>query len=80
MKSRNEFLNQILKFYIGYLTFEKIVNYMFSTISLVMHSTVRNKSVAHFRLWGYDAIRLFKCCVTICFRVFFVGIIIIKAR
>lgn len=28
VKSRNEFLNQALKFYIGYLTSEKIENYM----------------------------------------------------
>lgn len=38
VKSRNEFLNQALKFYIGYLTSEKIENYMLSTISSVMHS------------------------------------------
>ena len=42
MKSRNEFLNQALKFYIGYLTSEKIENYMLSTISSVMHSTVKD--------------------------------------
>lgn len=42
VKSRNEFLNQALKFYIGYLTSEKIENYMLSTISSVMHSTVKD--------------------------------------
>ena len=42
VKSRNEFLNQVLKFYIGYLTSEKIENYMLSTISSVMHSTVKD--------------------------------------
>lgn len=42
VKSRNEFLNQALKFYIGYLTSEKIENYMLTTISSVMHSTVRD--------------------------------------
>ena len=42
VKSRNEFLNQALKFYIGYLTSEKIENYMISTISSVMHSTVKD--------------------------------------
>ena len=42
VKSRNEFLNQALKFYIGYLTAEKIENYMLSTISSVMHSTVKD--------------------------------------
>ena len=42
VKSRNEFLNQALKFYIGYLTLEKIENYMLSTISSVMHSTVKD--------------------------------------
>ena len=42
VKSRNEFLNQPLKFYIGYLTSEKIENYMLSTISSVMHSTVKD--------------------------------------
>ena len=40
--SRNEFLNQALKFYIGYLTSEKIENYMLSTISSVMHATVKD--------------------------------------
>lgn len=40
--SRNEFLNQALKFYIGYLTSEKIENYMLSTISSVIHATVKD--------------------------------------
>lgn len=42
VKSRNEFLNQALKFYIGYLTSAKIENYMLTTISSVMHSTVKD--------------------------------------
>lgn len=42
MKSRNEFMNHALKFYIGYLTSEKIENYMLSTISSVMHFTVKD--------------------------------------
>ena len=42
VKSRNEFLNQALKFYIGYLTSEKIENYMLSTIPSVIHSTVKD--------------------------------------
>ncbi|MBE5884794.1 MAG: hypothetical protein E7284_00100 [Lachnospiraceae bacterium] len=42
VKSRNEFLNQALKFHIGYLTSEKIENYMLSTISSVMNSTVKD--------------------------------------
>lgn len=42
VKSRNEFLNQALKFYIGYLTSEKIENYMLTTISSVMHATVKD--------------------------------------
>lgn len=42
VKSRNEFLNQALKFYISYLISEKIENYMLSTISSVMHSTVKD--------------------------------------
>lgn len=42
VKSRNEFLNQALKFYIGYLTSKKVENYMLSTISSVMHSTVKD--------------------------------------
>lgn len=41
VKSRNEFLNQAPKFYIRYLTSEKIENYMLTTISSVMHSTVK---------------------------------------
>lgn len=32
VKSRNEFLNQARKFYIGYLTSEKIENYMLTTV------------------------------------------------
>lgn len=42
VKSRNEFLNQALKFYIGYLTSKKVENYMLSTISSVVHSTVKD--------------------------------------
>lgn len=42
VRSRNEFLNQALKFYTGYLTSEKIENYMLSTISSVMHATVKD--------------------------------------
>lgn len=42
VKSRNEFLNQALKFYIGYLTSQKIENYMLSTVSSVIHSTVKD--------------------------------------
>ncbi len=42
VRSRNEFLNQALKFYIGYLTSGKIENYMLSTISSVMHATVKD--------------------------------------
>lgn len=42
VKSRNEFMNHALKFYIGYLTSEKIENYMLSTIFSVMHSTVKD--------------------------------------
>ena len=34
VKSRNEFLNQALKFYIGYLTSEKIENYMLSRVPM----------------------------------------------
>lgn len=33
-----------------------------------------------FRLWGRVAIRLLKRCIAICFQVFLVGIITIKAR
>ena len=42
VKSRNEFLNQALKFYIGYLTSAKIENYMLSSISSVTHATVKD--------------------------------------
>lgn len=42
VRSRNEFLNQALKFYIGYLMSKKIENYMLSTIASVMHSTVKD--------------------------------------
>jgi len=39
VRSRNEFVNRSLRFYIGYLTSEKIENYMLTTISSVMHAT-----------------------------------------
>ena len=42
VRSRNEFVNQALKVYIGYLTSEKIENYMLTTISSVMHATVKD--------------------------------------
>lgn len=42
IRSRNEFLNQALKFYIGFLTSKKIENYMLSTISSVIHATVKD--------------------------------------
>ena len=42
VRSRNEFVNQALRFYIGYLTSEKIENYMLTTISSVMHATVKD--------------------------------------
>lgn len=42
VRSRNEFVNQALKFYVGYLTSEKIENYMLSTIASVMHATVKD--------------------------------------
>ena len=42
VRSRNEFVNQALKFYIGYLTSEKIENYMLTTISSVIHATVKD--------------------------------------
>ena len=42
VRSRNEFVNRALRFYIGYLTSEKIENYMLTTISSVMHATVKD--------------------------------------
>lgn len=42
VKSRNEFVNRALKFYIGYLTSEKIENYILTSISSVMHATVKD--------------------------------------
>ena len=39
VRSRNEFVNRALRFYIGYLTSE---NYMLTTISSVMHATVKD--------------------------------------
>lgn len=59
VKSRNEFLNQALKFYIGYLMSEKIENYMLSTISSVMHSTVKDSE-------NRMARAIFKLAVEIC--------------
>ena len=46
VRSRNEFVNLALRFYIGYLTSEKIENYMLTTISSVMHATVRTARTA----------------------------------
>ena len=42
VRSRNEFVNRALRFYIGYLTSEKIENYMLTTITSVMHATVKD--------------------------------------
>jgi len=41
-RSRNDFLNQALKFYIGYITSKKIENYMLTTVSSMMHATVKD--------------------------------------
>ena len=41
-RSRNEFVSMAIKFYVGYLTSMQIENYMLSTISSVMHSTVKD--------------------------------------
>ncbi len=42
VESRSEFLNNALKFYIGYLTSKRIENYMLTTISSVMHAMVKD--------------------------------------
>lgn len=41
-RSRNEFLNQALKFYVGYLTSKRIENYMLTIFSSVLHATVKD--------------------------------------
>lgn len=60
VKSRNEFLNQALKFYIGYLTSAKIENYMLSTISSVMHATVKDSENRMARVMFKLAVELSK--------------------
>lgn len=42
VKSRNEFVTEALKFYSGYLTSQKVENYLLQTLSSVLTSTVRD--------------------------------------
>lgn len=42
VKSRNEFVAEALKFYSGYLTSQKVENYLLHTLSSVLTSTVRD--------------------------------------
>jgi len=42
VKSRNEFVTEALKFYYGYLTSQKVENYLLQTLSSVLTSTVRD--------------------------------------
>ena len=42
VKSRNEFVTEALKFYSGYLTSQKIENYLLQTLSSVLTGTVRD--------------------------------------
>lgn len=60
VKSRNEFLNQALKFYIGYLTSEKIENYMLSSLSSVIHATVKDSENRMARAIFKMAVETFK--------------------
>lgn len=41
-KSRNEFVMEALKFYCGYLTSQKIENYLLQSLSSVLISTIRD--------------------------------------
>lgn len=61
-RSRNEFVNQALKFYIGYLTSENIENYMLSTISSVMHATVKDSENRVARMLFKLSLNLKICC------------------
>lgn len=62
VRSRNEFVNQALKFYIGYLTSEKIENYMLTTISSVMHATVKDSENRMARAMYKLAVETSKFC------------------
>ena len=42
VKSRNEFVTEAIKFYSGYLTSQKIENYLLHTLSSVLTSTIRD--------------------------------------
>jgi metal-responsive CopG/Arc/MetJ family transcriptional regulator len=42
VKSRNEFVTEALNFYSGYLTTQKVENYLLQTLSSVLTSTVRD--------------------------------------
>lgn len=42
VKSRNEFVTEALKFYSGYLTSQKIENYLLQSLSSVLTSTIRD--------------------------------------
>lgn len=42
VESRSEFLNKAMKYYIGYLTTQRIENYVLSSISSILHSTVKD--------------------------------------
>ena len=42
VKSRNEFVTEALKFYCGYLTSQKIENYLLQSLSSVLISTIRD--------------------------------------
>ena len=42
VKSRNEFVTEALKFYCGYLTSQKIENYLLQSLSSVLVSTIRD--------------------------------------
>ena len=42
VKSRNEFVTEALKFYSGYLTSQKVENYLLQTLSSVLTGTVRD--------------------------------------
>ena len=67
VKSRNEFLNQALKFYIGYLTSEKIENYMLSSLSSVIHATVKDSENRMARAMFKMAVETSKLSHTIAF-------------
>lgn len=67
VKSRNEFVTEALKFYSGYLTLQKVENYLLQTLSSVLTSTVRDTENRIARIDFKVAVELSKLCHVIAY-------------